>query len=488
MLAKLVRAVLSVSVVGVGATACGGGGNGGTGPGPATADLAITVTDGMTAIGQGAPLTYTIVARNNGPGAVTGARVTDTFPAQLTGVTWTCTASTGSSCPASGAGTIGTDVSLPAGGTATFRATGTVGGSGTLVNTATITAPAGVTDAPGNNSATDSNTEITVTADLTITLTDSATLLIDGEAITYTIVVTNLGPSPATGARVDDAFSARVSGVTWTCTASVGSSCPGAGAGAIAANVNLPAGGSVTFRASGTATGTGLLASTATVTPPAGIFDPPANSTATDNDTQVAAAARLRVLHASPEATNLDIVVSGRMLATNLAFKASTAYLTVPATNVTIQARSTGTATVVAGATSTLAAGRDYTFIPTGLAASPVALVLSDTNTAPSGNNGKVRIVHASPGAGTIDIYVWPPALPIEFFNPVIADVTYQTVTQYVNAPAGTYRVRLTPPNTKTALFDSTLTIQAGRVRTGVVVDRPGGGPPVGAVVLADLN
>lgn len=160
MLAKLVRTALAVSALGVGATACGGdGGSGGTGPGPTTADLAITVTDGATLIGQGAPLSYTIVARNNGPDAVTGARVSDTFPTQLSSVTWTCTASSGSSCPASGAGTIAADVSLRAGGTATFTATGTVGGSGTLVNTATVTAPAGVTDPPGNNSATDGDTQ-----------------------------------------------------------------------------------------------------------------------------------------------------------------------------------------------------------------------------------------------------------------------------------------------------------------------------------------
>ncbi|MGH7674446.1 MAG: choice-of-anchor A family protein, partial [Gemmatimonadales bacterium] len=150
MLVKLVRAALAVSVLGVGAAACGGGGgdSGGTGPGPGpgptTADLAITVTDGATVVGDGASLTYTIVVSNNGPDAVTGARVSDTFPVQLTGESWTCTASAGSSCPASGAGTIAADVSLRAAGTATFSATGTVSGAGTLVNTAVVTAPAGV--------------------------------------------------------------------------------------------------------------------------------------------------------------------------------------------------------------------------------------------------------------------------------------------------------------------------------------------------------
>ena len=63
-------------------------------------DLSITKTDGQTLTVPGAVLTYTLVVRNAGPSAVTGARVTDPVPATLLGVTWTCTASPGSRCPA----------------------------------------------------------------------------------------------------------------------------------------------------------------------------------------------------------------------------------------------------------------------------------------------------------------------------------------------------------------------------------------------------
>ncbi|MBK7908647.1 MAG: IPTL-CTERM sorting domain-containing protein, partial [Gemmatimonadetes bacterium] len=62
----------------------------------------------------------TIVASNAGPSTATGATVTDNFPAALTGATWTCTASAGSSCPASGSGNISASVTLLSGGTATF--------------------------------------------------------------------------------------------------------------------------------------------------------------------------------------------------------------------------------------------------------------------------------------------------------------------------------------------------------------------------------
>jgi uncharacterized repeat protein (TIGR01451 family) len=124
------------------------------------ADLAITKTNGVTTVTPGDSLTYTIVATNLGPNAVVGATVVDTVPASLFGVTWTCTASPGSSCPASGSGSIGAPVNLLVGGSATFTLKAGLSKSavGTLTNTATVATPAGVADPnPGNNSATDAD-------------------------------------------------------------------------------------------------------------------------------------------------------------------------------------------------------------------------------------------------------------------------------------------------------------------------------------------
>ena len=129
-------------------------------------------------------MTYTIVASQCGTSHVTGATVTDTLPAALTGATWTCVGAGGGTCPATGSGNINATVNLPVGGTVTFTVTATLSAAatGTLVNTATVTAPAGVTDPnPGNNSATDTDT-ITPQADLSITKTDGVTTVVPGPA------------------------------------------------------------------------------------------------------------------------------------------------------------------------------------------------------------------------------------------------------------------------------------------------------------------
>ncbi len=128
-------------------------------PGP-RADLSISKTDGVDSVAPGAPVQYTIVVANAGPSSVSGAPVTDNVPAALTGATWSCTASAGSSCgAANGSGNINATVDLLPGGYATFVLTGTAGAPGTLVNTASVAAPAGITDPNAtNNSATDTDT------------------------------------------------------------------------------------------------------------------------------------------------------------------------------------------------------------------------------------------------------------------------------------------------------------------------------------------
>jgi uncharacterized repeat protein (TIGR01451 family) len=254
-----------------------------------SADLFVTKTDSQTTAVAGSPVTYTIMVSDAGPEGVTGATVTDTFPAALTGMTWTCTASAGSSCgAASGSGNINQTVNLLVGGRITFVATGTldISASGTLSNTASVAPPAGITDpSPANNSATDTDT-IVAAADPSIAKTDGRSTASPGQAITYTIVASNAGPKPVTGATVADTVPASLTAPTWTCMGTGGGTCTAAGVGDINDSVYLPAGATVTYTLSGTVSANPRsLRNTATIAPSAGIFDPnPSNNSATDDD------------------------------------------------------------------------------------------------------------------------------------------------------------------------------------------------------------
>jgi uncharacterized repeat protein (TIGR01451 family) len=260
----------------------------------AQADLAITKTDGVTSVTPGGTTTYTIVVNNAGPADAVGAAVVDSLPATIATATWTCTAGAGASCTASGSGSINDTVSIPAGSSVTYTVIANISAAaiGSLTNTASV---AGVTDPnPGNNSATDTDTIIplAVNADLAITKTDGVASVTAGGTTTYTIVASNAGPSPVTGALVSDTLPAAITGATWTCVGAAGGACPASGSGSISASVNLPVGASVTFALLATISSgaSGTLTNTATVSTPAGIIDPtPGNNGATDSDTIVPA-------------------------------------------------------------------------------------------------------------------------------------------------------------------------------------------------------
>ena len=121
-----------------------------------------TKTDNRFVAIPGSTVNYTIVVTNTGPQSVTGATVTDSFPASFSAVSWTCSATGGSACVAwSGGGNLlNGSVNLLNGGSATFVATATVSisATGSVANTATVTVPANTTDPNlANNSATDTD-------------------------------------------------------------------------------------------------------------------------------------------------------------------------------------------------------------------------------------------------------------------------------------------------------------------------------------------
>lgn len=256
-------------------------------------DLQITKGNGLSQVSGGDLITWTIAAKNNGPGDIVGARVVDNPDARLTGVTWTCSAASGATCPAaSGSGALNHTFNLNSGATTTFSFKGTLptSASGSLTNTATVSTPTGITDPDtSNNSATDTDTILG--PDLQVTKTNSVTTVNAGATTTYQVVAKNNGPLAVTGAVITDTMPSKMSGFTWTCSASGGASCPAAsGSGSLSQTANLPNGGQLTYSVTGTVllTASGTLTNTASIATPSGVTDrTPGNNSATDNDTIV---------------------------------------------------------------------------------------------------------------------------------------------------------------------------------------------------------
>jgi uncharacterized repeat protein (TIGR01451 family) len=249
-----------------------------------TADLALSKTDSPDPVTVLQPLGYTIVVSSLGPSTATSVMVVDPLPAgtvfqNASGEGWTCNHSAGTvTC---------TRPTLPVGAAPNIVITVTAPATpGTISNTATVSA-AETDPVPGNNNDTEDTTVNTLPpqADLSIVKTDGGVEGRWGQPLTYTLTITNAGPSGVAGATVTDNFPAGLSNVSWTCAASAGSTCPASGSGNIAASVDLLPSGTATFTATGTVDpGTlGPLVNTATIAPPGSVTDPnPGNNSSTE--------------------------------------------------------------------------------------------------------------------------------------------------------------------------------------------------------------
>ena len=179
--------------------------------------MAVTKTDGVALATPGQSLTYTIVVSNDGPSTDPAATLTDTFPADLT-CTFTSVAAGGATGnTASGSGNLAETLNLLVGSSVTYTVSCTTAAAmGTLSNTATVTSsvPDPVT---ANNSATDSGTVLAPQTDLAIVKDDVGATFVPGTTITYTLTVTNNGPSDSTGGTITDVLP---TGLTFVSSAS----------------------------------------------------------------------------------------------------------------------------------------------------------------------------------------------------------------------------------------------------------------------------
>jgi len=170
---------------------------------PTDADLDITKSDSSDPVLSGDNLTYTLNVTNNGPANATGVSVVDTLPTGVTLVS--INASQGSGCTGTNCD-LGT---LDSGNSATITIVVTVNAtSGTLSNTGTVSGNEPDPNA-ANNSATKATT-ITPSADLSISKTRTPPTVLPGGNVTYSIFVTNNGPSVATNVVVTDTLPSGV--------------------------------------------------------------------------------------------------------------------------------------------------------------------------------------------------------------------------------------------------------------------------------------
>jgi uncharacterized repeat protein (TIGR01451 family) len=219
------------------------------------ADLALIMSDSPDPVLVGGTVTYTITATNNGPSTATNVTATGTLP----------------SC------SLGTIVS---GASASCTATATANAVGTLTQTMSVSAIESDPNTDNNSASASTTVNPVISADLAVTMSDSPDPVKKGAKLTYSITVSNNGPSAASGVILTDTLPANTTLVS--VTKSQGSC---SGTSTVTCNLgNLAAGASANVKIVIKPLSTGTLSNSASAT--SGVADPnSANNSASASTT-----------------------------------------------------------------------------------------------------------------------------------------------------------------------------------------------------------
>lgn len=189
----------------------------------------------------------------------------------------------------------------------------------------------------------------------------------------------------------------------------------------------------------------------------------------------------VRVLHASPDAPNVDIYVNDELVYKDLAYKKFTPYLPLKPDQYNVKVYATGTKiNPVIDATLDVLANQDYTVAATGMLKDIKPLVVHDTAMLLKPNNGQIKFVHLSPNAPAVDI-----TLPdgTVLFN----DIEYKETSNNLEVPVGNYTIQARVAGTdKVVLTVPNVLIRDNKYYTIYAVGLVGDEPPLQALIALD--
>lgn len=175
--------------------------------------------------------------------------------------------------------------------------------------------------------------------------------------------------------------------------------------------------------------------------------------------------ARVRAVHASPDATAGDVLIDGEVAFSGLTFGEVSEYTQVmPSDGPMFTVTAAGTNTTILETSPPLMRGTDYTLMAVNFLDEIEPLVLAEDRTPPQPGNAKVRLVHVSPTAPAVDILIDG--------ETVASDVSFKDSTEYLQLPAGDHTVAIRIALNNSDLFKTDVTVAEGGIFTIAAIGR----------------
>jgi hypothetical protein len=157
--------------------------------------------------------------------------------------------------------------------------------------------------------------------------------------------------------------------------------------------------------------------------------------------------ANAMVIHASPDAPGVDLLVDDAIAGTNLTFPGNTGYLALTAGTHNIKVNVTGSSSTVIEADLDFTKDMNYSIFAVDSVANLGALVLEDNLAAPASGFAHVRFIHLSPNAPAVDITTTAGAI-------VFGNKSFKEYTEFTPLAAGSYDLQVRLEGTESVVLE----------------------------------
>jgi len=168
----------------------------------------------------------------------------------------------------------------------------------------------------------------------------------------------------------------------------------------------------------------------------------------------------VKVVHASPDAPGVDLLVDNTIAGTNLTYPNNTGYLTVPSGTRNVKVNVTGTMSTVIEANVDFMSNKNYSVFAVNSVSNIEPLLIEDDLTTPAQGKAHVRFIHLSPDAPAVDITLTDGTV-------VFRNKAFKDFTPFTPLDAGSYDLEVRVAGTNTVALDlPVITVEAGKIYT----------------------
>jgi hypothetical protein len=186
---------------------------------------------------------------------------------------------------------------------------------------------------------------------------------------------------------------------------------------------------------------------------------------------------QVRFFHASASAPNVNLLIDGATVSSNLAYGNTSGYISAKAGARRLEAVPVNSTSPILDLSVSITENGDSTVLMTGSPGSLQSMTLTDGGTTASTGNGYVRAVNASVSMGAADVYIVAAGSGIGSATPVATNLSLNQSAGYHLTAAGNYELFMTSPSTHNVLLDTgPINLASGQNWTLVALDGPSGG------------